>query len=619
MREDTIPTLFQSQVKKYGDRTALRKKEYGVWIDISWREYGEKVKYLCLGLISLGLQKGECVSIIGGNRPEWLFADLGIMSAGGVTVGIYTTNSVPQCEYIVNHSESRFYIVEDEEQLDKALAFRKNTPRLEKIIVMDMKGLKHFQDPMVMRFEDLLERGKILDQQRPHWFETRVQEGKPDDLAVLIYTSGTTGPPKGAMLSHHNVIWTTGAIQSVVPIREQDEVLSFLPLCHIAERLFSVFAAIRYGYIVNFVEEADTVAQNLQEISPTIFFAVPRIWEKYYSLITLKMNQADWIKRQIYRVSLWIGKNYVKAEKKSTKGHEGLQIKILRGPSRPFVDSLLKGLLRCGYALAYLAVFRKLKERLGFDRVHHAVSGAAPISPEVLNYFHSIGIPLREGYGQTEGTGVTTVHPPDQIKIGTVGKPIPGIEVKIAEDGEILVKGPNVFQGYYKNLQATSETLQDGWLHSGDVGMLDEEGFLIILDRKKDLIITAAGKNIAPQNIENQLKFSFYIQDAIVIGDRRKYLTALIVIDEDNVIQYAQEQKIQFTTYANLSQHPDIQKLVQQEVDKVNKTLAQVETIKKFTILSKKLYEEDGEMTPTMKVKRKHIQEAFREIIEAMY
>lgn len=607
MREDTIPTLFQSRVKQYGDRTALRKKEYGLWSDISWREYGERVKQVSLGLISLGLRKGECISLIGGNQPDWLFADLGIMSAGGVTVGIYTTSSVPQCEYIVNHSESRFYIAEDEEQLDKVLAFRKNTPQLEKIIVMDMKGLKHFQDPMVMSLEELLELGKTLDRREPDLFETRLQEGKPDDLAVLIYTSGTTGPPKGAMLSHRNILWTTAAFQSVIPISDQDEVLSFLPLCHIAERLFSVFGAIQYGYTVNFVEKADTVVQNLQEISPTVFFGVPRIWEKYYSFITLKMDQAARVKQWAYQVSLWIGKKYVDTylgERAKGKGERGKR----RG-----------WLLRWGYTLAYFIVFRKLKKRLGFDRVRLAISGAAPISPDVIRYFHAIGIPLREGYGQTEGTGVTSIHPLDHIKIGTVGKSIPGIEVKISEDGEILVKGSNVFQGYFKNPQATAETLREGWLYSGDVGRLDEEGFLTILDRKKDLIITAAGKNIAPQNIENQLKFSPYIQDAIVIGDRRKYLTTLVVLDEDNVVKYAQDHKIQFTTYANLSQHPEIQKLIQQEIDKVNKTLAHVETIKKFTILSKKLYEEDGEITPTMKVKRKYINEAFKEVIEEMY
>ncbi len=598
MREDTIPTLLQSRVKSYGDRVALRKKEYGIWRDISWNEYGEKVKYIGLGLVSLGLQKGEGVSLIGENCPEWLFADLGIMSAGGITVGIYTTNSAEQCEYVLGHSESRFYIVENEEQLDKALKVRKNLPKLEKVIVMDMEGLKHFHDPMVISLDELIELGKKLEEKEPGLFERRLNEPRPEDFAVLIYTSGTTGPPKGAILSHANIIWTTGALDEANPVHETDEIMSFLPLCHIAERMFSVFNAMRFGYTVNFIENTDTIAQNLREISPHVFFAVPRIWEKYYSTIALQMREATWFKRQVYYLSLIVGAKVAELR----LDHKEIPL-----------------LWKTAYTLADWAIFRKVKERLGFDRVRVAISGAAPISPDILRFFHALGIPLREVYGQTEGNGPTSIHLGDNIKIGTVGQAIPGVEIKIAEDGEILVRGPNVFQGYYKNPEATRETLKDGWLHSGDVGELDEEGYLTITDRKKDLIITAGGKNIAPQNIENQLKFSPYINDAVAIGDRRKYLTALIVIDEDNVTKYAQDNKIPFTTYASLTQNPEIIKLIQKEVNNVNKTLAGVETVKKFKILPKKLYEEDGEVTPTMKVKRKYINETFKDLIKEMY
>lgn len=595
---ETVPQMFHSRVQLSKDQVALRYKKLGLWHDVTWRQYHQKVKEVALALISLGLKPGECVSVIGENCPEWVYIDLGTMHAGGVTVGVYATNSWEQCQYVVDHSESRFYFVENEEQLDKALRFRAQVPRLEKIIVWDLKGLKHFRDPMVMSFDEFLSLGQEQEKKDPSIFERRWSQVKADDLARLIYTSGTTGPPKGAMLTHGNITWMARAMAEGNPIEEQDEFLSFLPLCHIFEQLFTIFMNIKYGAIVNFIESTDTVMENMREVSPTVAYGVPRIWEKYHSGIMIQMADATWFKRQIFQLSLNIGKKY--AHRKTSNQPISLWIRL-------------------AYTFAYLATFRKLKERLGFDRVRLAFSGAAPISPDVIRFFQAIGIPLREGYGMTEGTGVTCANQGDRVKIGTVGQPLPGVEVKIAEDGEICFRGGNVFKGYFKNPEATAEVLKDGWMHSGDVGELDEEGFLRITDRKKDLIITAGGKNIAPQNIENQLKFSPYINDAIVIGDRRKYLTAIIVIDEDNVVKYAQDNKIQYTTYASLTQHPEIKKLIQKEVDAVNKTLANVETIKKFTILPKKLFVEDGEVTPTMKVKRKYINEAFKDLIEAMY
>ena len=556
------------------------------------------MREVCLALLALGLKPGECVSI-GENSPEWVYIDLGTMHAGGTTVGVYATNSWEQCQYVVDHSESRFFFVENEEQLDKALRFRAKVPRLEKIIVWDLKGLKHFKDPMVMSFDEFLALGQELDKKDPGLFEKTWKRVASQDLARLIYTSGTTGPPKGAMLTHTNITWMAKAMAEGNPIEAQDEFLSFLPLCHIFEQLFTIFMNIKYGAIVNFIESTDTVTDNMREISPTVAYGVPRVWEKYYSGIMIMMSDATWFKKLIFQTSLKIGERYAAL----TTTHQ---------PVPPW--------LRSAYSLAHFFTFRKLKERLGFDRVRLAFSGAAPISPDVLRFFQAIGIPLREGYGMTEGTGVTCANQGDRVKIGTVGQALPGVEVKIAEDGEICFRGGNVFKGYFKNPEDTAEVLEpDGWMHSGDVGVLDEQGFLKITDRKKDLIITAGGKNIAPQNIENQLKFSPYINDAVVIGDRRKYLVAIIVIDEDNVVKYAQDNKIQYTTYASLTQHPEVSKLIQKEVDVVNKTLANVETVKKFTILPKKLFVEDGEVTPTMKVKRKYINEAFKDVIEGMY
>jgi long-chain acyl-CoA synthetase len=595
---ETAPRIFRETVKKYGDRVAMRKKEYGIWHDISWNDYSRLVKQVGSALISLGLQKGDCASIIGDNCPEWVIADMGIQCAGGVAAGIYATNAWPQVEYVIENSDSKFFFVENEEQLDKWLSFRDNTPLLKKVIVWDLEGLRHFKDPLVMTFEELLELGRRELEKNPDLIEKRMDEVQPEDTSMLIYTSGTTGPPKGAMLSHRNLTWMGRAITTDNPMHDTEEVMSFLPLCHVFEQLFSVMGHITHGFTVNFIESLDTVTDNMIEISPTVGYAVPRIWEKYYSAIVIKMSDATWFKRMVFYLALKIG------QKRAT-----LKMNFKKVPL--YFEAL--------YQLAYFSVFRKLKERLGFDRMRMAYSGAAPISPDILHFFQSIGVNLVEGYGQTEGTGVTCVSRTGRVKFGTVGPPLTGTEVKIAEDGEILVKSPSVFKGYFKNPEATAETVKDGWLHSGDVGLIDEDGFLKITDRKKDIIVTAGGKNITPQYIENKLKFSPYINDAVVIGDRRKFLVSLIMIDEDNVVKYAQDNKIQFSTYKDLTKAPEILKLIQGELDKVNETLSRVEQVKKFTILPKKLYEEDGEVTPTMKVKRKYVNEAFKDLIEKMY
>ncbi|MEW6533257.1 MAG: AMP-binding protein [Thermodesulfobacteriota bacterium] len=594
----TVPQMFLDRVSKHPGKVALRYKYLGIWRDITWGEYLERVREVALGLSTLGVTAGDRVAVIGENRPEWLYSDLGTMFLGAVTVGIYTTSAAVQCEYVVGHSSAKVYIAEDEEQLDKALIFREKTPDLRKIVVIDTKGLRGFSDPMVMTFDELLERGRELNRKQPTLFDEMLGKVKPEEMALIIYTSGTTGPPKGAMLSHNNIGWTAWSIGEAMPVAEDDQLLSFLPLSHIAERMFSVFMPLRFGYTVNFTESPDTVMANFREVSPTVIFAVPRIWEKYYSGIRIRVANASWFKKVAYVLAERIGRKY--SEHQFT--HKGIPVGLR--------------LLRF---LANVLVFYKLRERLGFERCRLAISGAAPISPDVLKYYNGIGVPLRQVYGQTEGSGPTCIHQGDIVEPENVGPALPGVEVRLADDGEILVRGGNVFMGYFRSPEATEETLTDGWLHSGDVGELDERGFLKITDRKKDLIITAGGKNIAPQNIENQLKFSPYINDAIVIGDRMKFLSALIVLDEENVVQYAQDHKIPFTTYESLTKAPEIVELIDNEVQEVNKGLAHVETLKKFTIVPKKLYEEDGEVTPTMKVKRKSVNEKFGDLIKAMY
>lgn len=595
---ETVPRVFNRTVEKNRSRVALRTKDLGLWHDITWKDYKARVEKIGCALVSMGFRHQEAACIIGDNSIEWVVADLGIQNVGGISVGIYATNAWQQVEYVVDHSDARFLFVENEEQLDKWLMFRERTPLLKKVIVWDTKGLNAFKDPMVMTFDQLLEMGERASGENPGLFQERQEQVTPDDISVLIYTSGTTGPPKGAMLTHRNVTWMAGAVDQTIRICPEDNVLSFLPLCHIFERLFTVFIHLKFAYTVNFVEKPDTVMKNMIEVSPTIGYAVPRIWEKYYSNIMIKMDDADWLKRMVFKAAFKIG---------------------MRRADLVMANKPLGLMDRGLYFLAWLAVFRKLKERLGFEKIRVAISGAAPISTEVLRFFQSIGMNLIEGYGQTEGTGVTTLSPENATRFGYVGKALAGIDIKIADDGEILVRSPGVFKGYYKSDRATAETLVDGWLLTGDVGQMDGDGFLKITDRKKDIIVTAGGKNITPQYIENKLKASIYINDAVVIGDQRKFLSCLIMIDEDNVVKFAQDHKIQFSTYRDLTCDEQVTALIEKEIESVNQTLARVENVRKFTILPKRLYEEDGEVTPTMKIKRKFVNEAFADLIEAMY
>jgi long-chain acyl-CoA synthetase len=429
---------------------------------------------------------------------------------------------------------------------------------------------------------------------------------RPEDLAILVYTSGTTGPPKGVMLSHRNIIWASRAVHGLLGGQPEDELLSFLPLCHIAERTITVFNQVVNGSVVSFAENLDTVRENLTEVRPHVFFAVPRIWEKLHSTIELRMRDASWAKRKAYAWAVGVGRAVNALRQAALR--EG------REPEDP------PPALRARLALAERAVLLPLRRRLGLDRTRFAISGAAPISPDVIDYFQSIGVPLVEGYGQTESSAVLTVNPVGRSPLGTVGMPVPDQEVRIAEDGEILARSPGVMLGYYKDPAATAATIdEEGWLHTGDVGELTATGRLRITDRKKDLIITSGGKNIAPQTIESKLRTSPYIHDAVVIGERRKYVTALIVLDEDNLVAWAQRSRVQFGAYAELARCQEVRKLIAGEVDVVNGTLTHVEAIKRFRILEKRLDRDDGELTPTLKVRRKIVEERYRDLIEQMY
>jgi long-chain acyl-CoA synthetase len=599
--EETIPSIFLETVERLGNNIAMRQKKFGLWQDISWSDYRKNARTVAMALLHLGVKKGDFIGIIGDNCPEWLYIDMGTQMCGGVSVGIYTTSAAEQCEYIVNHAGCTILFVENEEQLDKWLHFRNKSPQVKKVIVWDWKGLNEFSDNQVMRYEDFLTLAETGNTDSNMTLTERISALRSDDLSVLIYTSGTTGPPKGAMLSHGNMAWMSSAIANVqenMMVSDKDEVLSFLPLCHIFERMYSIMAHIRIGYVVNFIENLDTVAENLREVSPTIGYAVPRIWEKYHARINLGILEANWFKRYFAHYAI-------------NQGIKFIQRRIDQMPIR-WTDRLLR--LICEHFL-----YKHLRRHLGMERMKFALSGAAPIAPDVLQFFNAIGLKILEGYGQTESGGVTTCVRLGSYSFGSVGPPLKGIEVKLSDESEIMVKSPAVFMGYYHNDEATKSTLKDGWLYSGDIGTIQEDGSIVITDRKKDLIITAGGKNIAPQYIENRIKCSPFINDAIVIGEKRKFVSALIVLDEENITKYTQDHKIVYQTYSDLAENGEIRALIQNEIDKVNKQVSRVESVRRFAILPKRLYQEDGDVTPTMKVKRATINKNYEELIESMY
>jgi long-chain acyl-CoA synthetase len=594
----TLPKLFQARVRELGEEIALREKKRGAWRRISWNEYYSRVGNFCLGLKHLGLEAGDRLSILGDNCPEWLYADLAAQSCGAIGVGVYPTNSYLQVKYILDHSQSKFVVVKDQEQADKVLMIKDQLPLLRKMIVIDMKGLRKYRDPIIISFSAVEEIGKSIHEKNPSLFEVMVQETRSDDVAVIVYTSGTTGPPKGAMLSHANVEAFQNSFSQFIPIHRKDSIVSVLPLCHVAERSFSLFLPMKSGCTVNFAESIDTLQTDMAEISPTIFLTVPRILEKLHSTITIKMQDAHPVKRWIYERSLPIGKRAM--ERRLSKQKIGL-------------------FLWLAYRLAYFLVFRPLRNRLGLLQVRECVSGAAPLSTDVMRYFHGIGFLVKEGYGMTESTAAVSIPPGDDVEIGTVGKPLPGWECKIADDGEILIKGPSAFVGYFRDQETTERTIRDGWLYTGDIGEFSEKGNLKITDRKKEILITSSGKNIAPSEIENRLKFSPYIKEAIVIGDGRPYLTALIQIDFENVADWAQKLEIPFTTFKSLSGNPQVYKLVEAEVTKANKESSRIEGIKKYILLEKELDRDDDELTATMKVRRDIIQKKYGDLIDKLY
>ncbi len=595
---DTTAKLFRKRVQDVPDKVALREKDFGIWHEYTWADYGEQVRLCGLGLKSLGLNRGDVCSIAAEVCREWLFADMGIVCVGGITNGIYPTDAPNQVEYLINDSGTRFYFAEDEEQLDKVLAIRAKTPTLQKIIIFDMEGLRKLDDEMCMSFDALLELGREYESQNRNEWTEEVNRSKPEELVTLTYTSGTTGKPKGAMIEHRNMIYMAKTLQRIYGIEPNDEQLAFLPLAHIAGKVFYTFSSLESISVLNIVESLETVNHDIQEVAPTIHFAVPRVWEKMFSTVDIKLKDATAIGRFSYKFALNLGKRM--AHYKTAGNKAPLPLKLM-------------------HAVADFLVLKNVRVLLGIDRARWLSTAAAPIAPDLIEWFWALGRPMYEVYGQTEATALATANTRHGYRVGSVGRACEEAKVELSDQREILIQSPGVIPGYWRQPEKTAETIRDGWLYTGDVGDIDDDGYVYIRDRMKDIIITAGGKNITPSEIENEMKFSPFISDAVVIGDRRPYLTCLVMIDHETVTKFAQDNNVPFTNYASLCHASAVQDLIGGIIEDVNTKFARVETIKKFRLIDQLLDPEDDELTPTMKLKRKVVNEKYSELIEEMY
>jgi long-chain acyl-CoA synthetase len=596
--QTTIPSLFRFRAQTLKNKVAMREKHLGIWRAFSWDQYYSNSARLGKAMMMLGMESGQTVSILADPCKEWLFFDLAAQCIGCVSCGIYATDSPPQVLHICKDSDTTLLMVENEEQLDKYLAVEEQLPDIHTVVVLDSTGLADLEHPKVVMLEQFYRLGDEADDDLESELNRRIDKAEPNDTAILVYTSGTTGAPKGAMISNRNLIFIAQAFHEFYPITAEDNSVVYLPLCHITERLLSVFLPLARCSAVNFIEGQDTAFENITEVSPTYFLGVPRIWEKMYSSITLRMKDATWFGRKALKTAISIGTRVANYEDK------GLAV--------PVHDHIL-------YRIADFLVLNNIKVLLGLDRVRIGLTGAAPISPDLIGWFRALGVPLYEAFGQTENVAFACGNHRGQVRQSTVGKPPQGVEMKTAEDGELLIKGPLVFKGYYKQTLKTAETIVDGWLHTGDIAKIDADGFIKIVDRKKDIIITSGGKNISPSEIENQLKFSPYITDAVVIGDRRKYLTCLVMIDNETVSQFAQENNIPFSDFKSLCATTEVQTLIKSEIERINLSLARVETLKKFRLIDKQLTVEDEELTASMKLKRNIVNEKYADLIDQMY
>ncbi len=598
---DDVTTLTLPQQLRYWARTcpkqvALRQKDYGIWEEVSWSEYEQQARWFGLGLMALGLQQRAHCAIICDNRKEWVFAQLGCGLVGAVTVGIYSTSPAPEIEYLLATADASVVVCEDQEQLDKVLEVRARLPKLKHLVLIDPRGVRHYQVDGLSTFAEVVAQGQTYEAVHPGLVEDRLRQQAMDDIALMIFTSGSTGRPKAAMISYGNISAMAAGSDAIYQCTPSDSTVSYLPLCHVAEQIYTVCLPLRSGMVVNFAESLRTVQGDLREIGPTIFLGVPRIWEKFHAAIEIKVREAGGLRRQLYERAMATVKPLAEVPKTQWSWRQQL-----------------------GYWFWYFLLLRALNNYIGLRKCRIAISGSAPISPDMLRFFRTLGVSIREGYGMTETAGLVTLQRGTDSPLGTVGSALPGITLKIAPDGELLIRGASIFKGYYGNEEATRQAIDgEGWLQTGDVAVAVGDEIRIV-DRKKDIMITAGGKNISPNEIENALKFSPYIKEAIIIADRRAFVTALIQIEFETVGKWAEEQGLAYTHFRSLTELARVRELIQVEVDRVNARMPQVQQVRKFCLLTKELDHDDGEVTATMKVKRKSIAEKFSTLIEAMY
>jgi len=599
MAKDTLPAILRENALKYGDKkVAIREKEFGIWQSITWKGYYENVRDFALGLHCMGFKCGDKLSYIGDNRPEGLYSELAVQSLGGSFVGIYPDSHPEQVEFIINHSDSTFVVSGDQEQVDKFLEIKDRCPKVVKLIVIDPKGMRHYDDSILIYFKDIQKIGLDLGVKELNLFDEMIDNVSPDDLGMINYTSGTTGLPKGSMITQQNMVSAVKILDRVDTAFDNFEYVSFLPLTWMGEQGFSVYWQLYKAFTVNFPEKVETVQENIREIGPHILVAPPRIWENMCSEIQVKIQDAAWIKRLAYRIFSFVG--YKMADFKLGGKEPHLGWKILNW-------------------IAYYMLFRSIKNYFGLTRVHYVYTGGAPLGPEIFKMFMALNVNIKQVYGMTEQTFASIMHRGDDIRLDTVGKPLPGIEFKVSDTGELLAKGPTIFKGYYKNPGATEKALRDGWLHTGDAGVIDDDGQIIIIDRMSDVMKLGDGSKFSPQLIENKLRFSPYIMDAVIVGEERPYIAAMIAIDMENVGKWAENKQIPYTTFTDLSQKEEIYELVAEEVAKTNKSLPKVARVKRFVLLYKALDADDDELTRTKKMRRKFVTERYKELITALY
>ncbi|HEV7575229.1 MAG TPA: AMP-binding protein [Caldimonas sp.] len=600
LRDLPLPQQLLHWAKVRPDAVALRQKQFGVWQPVTWSEYAQQARWFGLGLVKLGFEVGQSVAILGENSKEWLYAQFGVGLIGGVTAGVYPTSPAPEVEYLLALSEAPIIVCADQEQLDKVLSIRARLPHLRAIVIIDPRGLRRYERTGLHDFADVVAAGRRYENDDAAAAAAATPGPQLDDIGLMVFTSGSTGRPKAAMMSWRGLGAAAQGLNTVLGCSASDSLVSYLPLCHVAEQMFSIHIPVATGAVVNFAESLRTVQEDLRELSPQIFFGVPRIWEKFHASIQTKVREAGGLRLRLYQQAM----------------------AALDGAAdKPRSTWNLAQRLR--WALWYALILRALLNFVGLRRCRVAISAGAPIAPEILRFFRVLGVPIREAYGLTEASGATTIQAGDASPVGTVGVAYPGVEVKLADDGEVMIRGDAVFRGYFKNDEATREAIDgEGWLRSGDIARWEDGPGgreLRIIDRKKDIMITAGGKNITPSEIENALRASSYVREAIVIADRRRFVSALIQIDFESVGKWAEEQGLVYTHFRSLAELAPVRELVQREVDAANARMPQVQQVRRFELLTKELDHDDGEVTATMKVRRKTIAEKYANVIEALY